>query len=291
MIFTKKDLTEKLGLDNEKVKLVMSFQKKLPILNDEGEGFCVNTRDLHEQLVIDVKIDKNGEKVQGTEFARWIKRRIDKYGFAENVDYITVFKFDDGEFTNEEVKNMSPQKRSSYGITEEYNITIDMAKELSMIENNEIGKIARKYFITIEKALKDKVKWNNIREPEKEFYKTMCKELNLYLQRNKGRKAEFYDYTNEANALNLVCLGARSKDILAYFEAKDKLTREHLLSEYNMYLSKMEELNIMYLRMNLDKEIRYNMIQQGFKALYPNATFVMANKQKEENIIKDIINN
>ena len=37
----------------------------------------------------------------------------------------------------------------------DYIITIDMAKELSMVENNENGKQARKYFIQIEKA------WNS----------------------------------------------------------------------------------------------------------------------------------
>ena len=35
----------------------------------------------------------------------------------------------------------------------EYHITLDMAKELSMVERNEKGKQARKYFIECEKKL------------------------------------------------------------------------------------------------------------------------------------------
>ena len=52
MIFKKKDLEEKLGFSKEERKLVMDFQKKLPILTDDGEGFCVDARDLHNQLLV-----------------------------------------------------------------------------------------------------------------------------------------------------------------------------------------------------------------------------------------------
>ncbi len=38
--------------------------------------------------------------------------------------------------------------------TAEYAISIDMAKELGMIENNRAGKIIRKYFIAMEKKAK-----------------------------------------------------------------------------------------------------------------------------------------
>lgn len=53
-------------------------------------------------------------------FSDWIKQRIEQYGFG----------------------NKS---------TKEYYITIDMVKELCMVENNEIGKRLRRYFIETEK--------------------------------------------------------------------------------------------------------------------------------------------
>ncbi len=74
------------------------------------------------------------------DFSNWIKNRIEKYGFVENVDFQSFNKIIEREV----------------GATNriEYALTIDCAKELSMVEGNEKGKIARKYFINCEKQLK-----------------------------------------------------------------------------------------------------------------------------------------
>ncbi|WP_459926495.1 antA/AntB antirepressor family protein [Flavobacterium covae] len=85
----------------------------------------VSARDLHQFL----------ESKQ--EFATWIKNRIQEYGFVEDVDYTS---FD--EFIKREIGGT---KRK------EYAITLDMAKELSMVEKNDKGRKARQYFIRIEK--------------------------------------------------------------------------------------------------------------------------------------------
>ncbi|MGV3278245.1 phage antirepressor KilAC domain-containing protein [Rickettsiales bacterium LUAb2] len=73
------------------------------------------------------------------QFADWIKQRIDQYGFIENEDF-TVHKFVNGKATQID-----------------YYITLDMAKELAMVENNEKGKQARKYFLECEKKLKNSI--------------------------------------------------------------------------------------------------------------------------------------
>ncbi len=80
----------------------------------------VDARKVHEHL--EVK----------TSFSHWIKRAIDKYDFEENIDFVKIDK------------PMNNQK--------DYIVTLDMAKELSMIENNPKGKATRKYFIAAEKA-------------------------------------------------------------------------------------------------------------------------------------------
>lgn len=69
------------------------------------------------------------------DFATWIKNRITKYGFIENQDYIK---------TTRKVGNATAY---------DYHITLDMAKELCMVENNEKGREARRYFIDCEKNL------------------------------------------------------------------------------------------------------------------------------------------
>ncbi|WP_139453615.1 antA/AntB antirepressor family protein [Campylobacter armoricus] len=72
-----------------------------------------------------------------TKFADWIRNRINHYNFIENQDYIIELIYTKGR----------PRK--------EYYITLDMAKELCMVENNEKGRQARRYFIECEKRLKN----------------------------------------------------------------------------------------------------------------------------------------
>lgn len=268
MKLTKNNLIKKLGVTNEEIiKLITEYKDKLPILTEEGEGFCVNARDLHKELGV------------GREFAKWIKERISKYEFIEKEDYYTIVNFDDARFSLEEIKDMSIQKRSSLGIVDEYIITMDMAKQLAMVQNNDLGKLARKYFVTVEKILKEALKWERIRKPEREKYKELCSELNRYFIRNLNKEPQWYDYANEADALNQICLGAKAKEIRNYIDIQDKNTRDWLEAKYNLYLDEMQQLDIMYIKMNFDKDKRYDLIRQGFKALYPDASFLMATKK------------
>lgn len=89
----------------------------------------VNARDLHAFLEA------------GKMFAHWIQDRIDKFGFVENQDFIVFAKIG---------KNPSGGRP---GV--EYLLTLDMAKELAMVENNPKGREARRYFIACEKALRE----------------------------------------------------------------------------------------------------------------------------------------
>ena len=97
--------------------------------NEEGKQL-VSGRELHEFLEIK------------TDFRKWFPRMCE-YGFVENVDYTRAF-----------------QKCPTLGgiqTVADYAITIDMAKEISMIQRTEKGKQARLYFIECEKKLKTQV--------------------------------------------------------------------------------------------------------------------------------------
>ncbi|KNF09322.1 putative phage-encoded protein [Gottschalkia purinilytica] len=76
-----------------------------------------------------------------SEFMKWFSRYSD-YGFVENIDY-----------RGYRLKSRHANGRD-YEVTD-YEITIDMAKELAMLQRTEKGKIARQYFIELEK------KWNS----------------------------------------------------------------------------------------------------------------------------------
>ncbi len=94
-------------------------------ITEENGRRAVSARELHQFL---------GSKQQ---FADWIKSRIEKYGFVENQDY--------------EVFHNLMNNPDGGRPTTEYALSVDMAKELSMVENNEKGKVARRYFIECEK--------------------------------------------------------------------------------------------------------------------------------------------
>lgn len=87
----------------------------LPIYENEKKEKLVNARELHKKLQ------------SRQEFANWIKNRINKYQFIENQDFIRFDKFIKGD-------------RKGFGNKTiiEYYLTINMAKELAMVENNEI---------------------------------------------------------------------------------------------------------------------------------------------------------
>lgn len=73
------------------------------------------------------------------EFSNWIKARIRDYGFEKGNDFIVFDKV---------VNNPNGGRPS-----EEYHLTLDTAKELSMVERNAKGKEARLYFIACEKKV------------------------------------------------------------------------------------------------------------------------------------------
>ncbi|WP_251976697.1 antA/AntB antirepressor family protein [Salinicola avicenniae] len=95
---------------------------------EQEAAHLVDARTLHRFLEVE------------THFRTWISRRIDEYGFAENQDFLVA-------------QNCATKGRGGDRRSKDYHLTLDMAKELSMVERNEKGKQARRYFIECEKRL------------------------------------------------------------------------------------------------------------------------------------------
>lgn len=87
---------------------------------------AVNARELHRFL---------GVK---TQFKDWINRRIEEYQFIKGQDFEVFLK--------------NEQNPSGGRPAKEYALSLDMAKELSMVEKTEQGRKARQYFIEMEKV-------------------------------------------------------------------------------------------------------------------------------------------
>lgn len=97
-------------------------------ITEQNGQQAVSARDLHRFL--ESKRD----------FSNWIKDRIEKYGFIENQDF-------------EVFNNFGENPNGGRPLTE-YALTLDTAKEIAMVEGNEKGKQARRYFIEMEKKAK-----------------------------------------------------------------------------------------------------------------------------------------
>lgn len=104
----------------------------LKINTIDSERITVSARDLYEFL-------------EATErFNSWFDR-MKQYGLVENTDYTTVKKL------TEVPNNGGVQIRE----LDDYQLTIDTAKQIAMLQRNEKGTQARKYFIQVENA------WNS----------------------------------------------------------------------------------------------------------------------------------
>lgn len=100
----------------------------IPIHNNDGAQ-AVMGRDLHKFLEVT------------TRYNDWIGRLIEKYGFVEGQDYV---------LKNEYVRGSNGREYEQAN----HILTLDLAKEISMVQNNDKGRQARRYFIECERRAK-----------------------------------------------------------------------------------------------------------------------------------------
>ena len=123
----------------------MTNSNLIPVFNgliqNQPVQLC-NARELHAFLEIQ------------TRYNDWIKNRINEYGFIQDEDYFVITERTNGR----------PRK--------EYHITLDMGKELGMVERNERGRQIRQYFIRCERTLLKALQQPQqlaLPEPEKKY--------------------------------------------------------------------------------------------------------------------------
>lgn len=116
---------------NEEIKKVENVNNLIPVFAGEMQGRTIHmcsARDLHTFLQV------------GKNFSNWIKNRLETYGFIEGEDFTPILAQ-----TSQDSKGGRP--------VIEYHLTLDTAKEMAMVERNEQGKLARRYFIECEKNM------------------------------------------------------------------------------------------------------------------------------------------
>ena len=129
------------------------------------------------EITIAINYDTDNPRISGRElyqalgiktpYSMWFPRMCE-YGFVENRDYFTVHKnvirVDGAEM---------PQVQTDHWLT------IDMAKELCMIQRSEIGKRCREYFLEVEKN------WNSPEAVVARALQIAAHQLELAKQQNK----------------------------------------------------------------------------------------------------------
>jgi phage anti-repressor protein len=173
--------------------LILTNEFEIEIIKQkfgDSEENSVSARELHKLLEVKDK------------FPTWFKRRVEKYGFEENIDYFCISQ-------NRETQRENGQK--GVAIFNECFVTIDMANELAMVENSAIGKEVRRYFIRIENKFRNEIlKVESIKNLEN--LNEISKNLDDYFAVFNGA-VKFIEVLNDKNDLELFQIDKFMKEV------------------------------------------------------------------------------
>ncbi|EOH7267329.1 TPA: antA/AntB antirepressor family protein [Campylobacter jejuni] len=191
------------------------MQTQIQIYNDKTIGTEINSANAREIFCF-LEIE--------TQFSIWLERRILSYNFIENQDYIIELVYTKGR----------PRK--------EYYVTLDMAKELCMVENNEKGRQARRYFIDCEKRLKNleaeqmqklafrqSLGYKSQLKQQKEHYENKIKALQYDLEHKK--ELSFKRKLSKEELLELRKILAKDYNMLCFKEWEFEFLAEKIALE------------------------------------------------------------
>ncbi|UJT80192.1 antA/AntB antirepressor family protein [Edwardsiella piscicida] len=221
--------------------VVNEFADIVPVVSGrigERETSVVSGTSLHKALGV------------ATRMTDWIKRRIGEYGFKEGLDYIIV--------ENLRSPNLSSAK-SRQQISHEYLTTLDMAKELAMVERSEQGRAIRRYFIQCEEALQLTAPEVAARYRRKlkarigvaNLFKPMCSALES-VRAEQGKVTQSHHYSNESNMISRIVLGGLTAKQWAGMNGLVGDPRDSMNAEQLEHLSYLESTNITLLDMGMD---------------------------------------
>lgn len=178
-------------------------------INYESDNPTVSGRELHEKLGIE------------TRYNDWLSRMIE-YGFEEGKDFYSFLS-----------------KSTGGRPSADHALTIDMAKELCMLQRNEKGKMFRQYFIAVENQ------WNT---PEAVMSRALkMAELTIKnLSANVSKltvenklmqpKAEYFDELCDRNVLTNI------RETAKQLKVKERAFVSFLLSKKYVYRDKRGKL-------------------------------------------------
>lgn len=178
-------------------------------VNYDNDLPTVSARDLHEFLEIE------------TPFHKWFPRMCE-YGFTDSQDFWT--------FLSESTGGRPAQDAQ---------LTIEMAKEICMIQRNEKGKQARQYFLALEAAWNtpERVMARALKLADKQLAALREQNAELSVQNQIMRpKADYFDELVDRQLLTSF------RDTAKQFDVKEKAFIQFLLEHKYIYRDKRGKL-------------------------------------------------
>lgn len=180
-------------------------------LDYSKEELTVSGRELHQFLGVE------------TRYNDWFKRMCE-YGFTENIDFYSI---------------LSKTQVSGGRPSIDNQLTISMAKELCMIQRTEKGKMARQYFLSIEKAWNtpDMVMSRALKMADRTINHLQIENASLLVANtNMQPKAEYFDELVDRNLLT------NFRDTAKELKVQEKIFIGFLIGRKYVYRDKKGKL-------------------------------------------------
>ncbi|EPG2864909.1 antA/AntB antirepressor family protein [Pluralibacter gergoviae] len=227
------------------------FAAIVPVISGQiggREANIVSAKALHKALGV------------GNDFSTWIKLRIEEYGFVLGTDYAV---FDSSNFRNQSSENNQlgggwVTKRGGDRRSKDYGLSLNMAKEVAMVERNEQGRAVRRYFIQCEEALilsapEVAAKYRRqlkARIGAANLFKPMCAALEA-ARAELGKETQTRHYSNESNMIARIVLGGMTAKQWAQVSGIAGEPRDSMSAGQLEHLSYLESTNITLIDMGM----------------------------------------
>lgn len=244
MKLTKANMKKKLGMKDEEIKLVLDYQEAFPSLQDTSKDAVVDGRTLWNELKMKEAI------------TQWLPRQLQLIEAVEEKDFFCSIKESTGG-------------RPSV----DYILTLDIAKEICMVtgvgsntnkDTKELSRLARRYFITVEKAFRLAHDWEDTRLESKKLQKQMMSAYEEAYVSEYNRKPR--NYGTIQDDVYYVCFNMSAKQLkkeleLKYYQAVPEWVEEEIEKALCYTYEKM----ITFFEMGmLDDKERFNMAVKLF---------------------------
>jgi phage anti-repressor protein len=225
------------GLAQPEITSQLNFAELIPVIPGvigSQSTSIVNAKALHIALGV------------GRVFSSWFNSRVTRYEFVAGRDF--------GQLTPERVEIIGAGRPEV-----NYAISVEMAKELAMVENSEQGRAVRRYFIQCEEELQRQApkKAAALRRELKarltaaSYFKPMCAALDM-ARAEQGKTTQQRHYTTESNMLARIVLDGMTAKQWAQENGITGNPRDHLNAIQLEHLSYLEQTNITLIELGQD---------------------------------------